>query len=131
MTWLRDNDWHLTRAWVREETFGNALAEFGKGDREVQIVRDRGQWMVSLRLVNWNDWIDLGLVVDAKNGRTEWDEPSGNPYENNQLPIGVNWAETLPDAVEWIATAENAELKLDELTAERFRQRFPRLKQFP
>jgi hypothetical protein len=130
MAWLRDNGWHLTRASVWEESFGNAVAEFRKADVEVQIVRDRGQWMVSVRLSTWDDWTDLALVLDAKSGRTQWDEPSGNPSDNNQLPVGVKWAETLPDVVKWLATTENVQPKLDELRAERFRQRFPHLDQF-
>jgi hypothetical protein len=123
MAGLRDNGWRATRSWVRPEMFGTALAEFRKVDGEDQIVRDRGQWMVSIRLADWNDWVDLGLVVDAKSGRREWDEPSGNPYENKQLPVGIKWADAVPDALEWIATTENAESKLDELRAERFRRR--------
>ena len=114
MAGLRDNGWRATRSWVRPEMFGDALAEFRKADGEDQIVRDRGQWMVSIRLADWNDWVDLGLVVDAKSGRREWDEPSGNPYENKQLPVGIKWADTVPDALEWIATTENAESKLNE-----------------
>ena len=100
MSWLRDNGWRPTTGWVRPEAFGNALAEFRKADSEVQILRDRGQWIVSIRLADWNDWVDLGLIVDAKSGRTDWGEPSGNPYENKQLPVGIKWVDTVPYALQ-------------------------------
>jgi hypothetical protein len=125
LTWLKEAGWHPTMARIWEESFGDADIDFRRADAEVRIIRDRGQWMLSLRMADWTEWIDLELVLDAKGGRTEWDEPSGNPYENSQLPVGVEWAETVPGAIQWLTTTEDVESKLNALKAERFRQRFP------
>lgn len=67
---LQTDGWHLTRSNYSYQAFGNLIVEFRKTDREVRIVRDRSQWMVSIRLADWAKWVDLELVLDAKNGRT-------------------------------------------------------------
>lgn len=91
------------------ESFGNVLLEFERADVRVQIVRDRGQWMISVRPAGVCEFKSLNVLITAMRG----DEPQpgqGSLGETlpEQLPVGARWAADVPQVVEWLAETDRS-----------------------
>lgn len=111
-----------------ERAFGDQYLRYSKvGQVEVHIVRSRGQWGCDLQREGWTEAFDLGLVLDAVDGRSEWDpmDPTENPYVNRQLPGGVVWGEAMPVALGWLDTHPENEGALATLRRLRYQASRP------
>jgi hypothetical protein len=127
LSWLGTNDWQPVNAQGgSSESFGNVLVEFAKDDGRITITRDRSQWLMSLRPSGWSDKFDLDIVLDTINGRDDWQagEPFARPLPE-QLPPGVSWAETLPQALEWLSSHDDGARVLKRIQLKRSRSLFP------
>ena len=81
------------------ESFGNQLVRLSDGSSEVTVTRDRGQWMLDLRPEGWPAPKPLDLILDVMNGGYR-DPPSAGGLPN-QIPEGVSWVDTAPEALAW------------------------------
>ncbi len=54
----------------KTESFGSVLVELTRANGAIKIARDRSQWVMDVKLAGWKNWFDLGIVIDAKAGRT-------------------------------------------------------------
>jgi hypothetical protein len=128
ISWLLGEGWSpATGRGGTHEAFGNVVVEFGKGGGAIRITRDRGIWEATLRLSGWQSSFGLGVILDARAGRTTWVPSDRNPYEVKQLPEGVQWTHALPEIVSWSAARPNAEALLDDCQKRRFAMLFPDL----
>jgi hypothetical protein len=104
LAWLDEAGFRLTASrGGRRESFGNALLVFS-ADAEVRIVRDRGQWDLTVSPGAGAGWFSLDVVTAAREGR-EWEPPAvdfsaGLPC---QLPEGTSWRHSLPIGLEWLS----------------------------
>ena len=127
-TWLAREDWTPTTGrGGQHEAFGNVVVEFGKGGGAIKIARDRGIWETTIRLSGWQSWFGLGIIMDARAGRTTWVPSDRIPYEVKQLPEGVLWTHALPEIVSWSASTPNVEALLDDCRKRRLAMLFPDL----
>jgi len=109
------------------EPFGNVLVQLTSTEGAIKIVRDRSQWMMDIKLASWSSWFDLGVVIDAKEGRRSWGASFGNPYTVKQLPPGVRWAAVLPEMLAWLSGVNDIESQLTDCRERRFESFFPGL----
>ena len=106
-----------------ERAFGDQYLRYSKaGQVEVHIVRDRGQWGCDIQCEGWTQAFDFGLVLDAVEGRSEWEpmDPTANPYATKQLPAGVTWSEALPVALGRLASHPENEAALVTMRRRRY-----------
>lgn len=86
------------------ESFGNAFLVF-TGRREVEIIRDRGQWMIGISLAPGGERIWLDVLAAARKG-VAWAPPPHRQSLSSpipgQLPVGVSWGASLPDVLGWL-----------------------------
>ncbi len=81
------------------ESFGNQHLQFSDGRTTVEVTRDRGQWMLTLRPLGWTESHGLGAILAAFSGQLQpRDRPELLP---EQLPEIVSWVEVLPGVLEW------------------------------
>ena len=78
---------------------------------------------MSLRPSGWSDKFDLDIILDTINGRDDW-QPIARPLPE-QLPPGVSWAETLPQALGWLAGHDDGARVLKGMQRKRSRSLFP------
>jgi hypothetical protein len=124
--WLQDNGWNaISGKGGADEPFGNALLVFRHAADEVRILRDRLEWSLQIRLSGWSRWFDLSFIVDTKTGRTRWDRLSQEISKSDESLDGSTWMHVLPDVLEWTASMNDVEAKIEEMLAERYRQLFP------
>lgn len=124
LSWLGTNDWQPVNAQGgSSESMGDVLVEFAKDDACITITRDRSQWLMSLRPSGWSDKFDLDIILDTINGRDDW-QPIARPLPE-QLPPGVSWAETLPQALGWLAGHDDGARVLKGMQRKRSRSLFP------
>jgi hypothetical protein len=84
------------------ESFGNVLLVF-TGRREVEITRDRGQWLIGVALAPVGERLALDVLAAAQEG-VEWQPPPHRePCDGllpDQLPERILWSVTLPIVLE-------------------------------
>jgi hypothetical protein len=82
--------------------------------------------MMSVRLAGWaQDFdLDLDIMLDTIAGRTEWTTKFEHPLPE-VLPPGSRWAESLPAALAWAATADHPEAQLKQMQLKRGCSLFP------
>jgi len=122
LAWLDDAGFRITESLGgRGESFGNALLVFS-GDVDVQIVRDRGQWDITVAPQCDGRWYSLAVLAAAQAGH-DWEPPERNPSAAlpDQFPPGIVWRQTLPSALEWLKLPGSATAL--EQTNARARQR--------
>jgi hypothetical protein len=106
------------------ESFGDVCLNF-VGPADVRIVRDRGQWDVTVGPTGGVRPYSLA-VLDAARLQRDWEPPDLNyGAVPKALPAGVTWMEVLPAVVKWIGepgsveAAEQAESVARQKMAER------------
>src|SRR5262249_9566943 len=77
----------------------NALLVF-TGRREVEITRDRGQWLIGISLAPGGERFWLDVLMAARRGVVWTPPPRHEPMSGplpDQLPAAISWGATLPD----------------------------------
>jgi hypothetical protein len=100
---------------------GNVLIELRDRDVTVRISRDRGQWMLAVRVNGLPEW-PLDLIYDAITDRDEW--PAWTGPLPDQLPPDVSWFDWLPRAIDWLRSTPDAAAKLRQVGEVRASQIF-------
>jgi len=121
--WLTSTDFRLVETRGPEGMGSQLLCYEAPSGARVQLVTDRGQWMMSVRPVGWSSCYDFDVLVAAVQGREVW-EPWEGPLPV-QLPAGVVWREALPEALEWLESSADPKSKLDDLRRRRASGIFP------
>jgi hypothetical protein len=114
---LANDDVRATLQWLDEagyrvtvsrggptESFGNALLVFN-GRREVEITRDRGQWMIGVSLAPGGERLWLDILAAAREGMEWAPPPRRQPFSSplpDQLPVDLSWSTALPGVLEWL-----------------------------
>jgi hypothetical protein len=92
----------------RSESFGNVLIDLEAEDgTRVEIVRDRSQWSCKVTRPGLPGF-PLNVLVTAMNPEAEvavLDRGFGDPLPE-QLPEGVVWTTTVPEAIAWLRSAD-------------------------
>jgi hypothetical protein len=135
---VASNDVRDTLTWLDHRGFqlaystGGGYAGFGDvlllftGPADVKIVRDRGQWDLTVRPKSDASYYSLAVLLAAHAG-TDW-EPPVEPDLSAQLPPGVSWREALPMVIEWleqpgsVAAARLANARASEVWRQRLRR---------
>ncbi|MEO3855462.1 hypothetical protein [Acrocarpospora sp. B8E8] len=115
LRWLDEAGYRVTSSQGGPtESFGDAHLVF-TGRREVEITRDRGQWMISISLAPGGERLWLDVLMAARRGAAWAPSPHGQPLSSplpDQLPADVSWSASLPDVLGWLdepGAAEEAE----------------------
>jgi hypothetical protein len=125
MDWLESEGWSTESArGGQAEPFGNAIVVFSKDLDRLIVTRDRSQWMLDIQRPDWKRSIDMAIMVHALAGRADWTPAPSEVSE--QLPSGVSWRETLPRALDWLASTADAVALLRAMQQRRATTRFPR-----
>lgn len=123
---MESSQWRTDNAWGGSgEPFGNLTISFSKDQNQVIVVRDRDQWFLEIKMAGWTSKFDLGLVLDAMNGREAWDDTPQDPYGLRQLPNGVSWVQQLPEVLGWLASLADGESELEAVRTNRWRYLHP------
>ncbi|HSF26516.1 MAG TPA: hypothetical protein VLC50_03265 [Actinomycetes bacterium] len=103
LRWLTAHGYEVSRAVGAGEHMGSALVVFSHS-REVTVLRDRGQWDISVALSPGGTPLSLAVLNAARLG-VAWDPGPHRPLDEPlapQLPEGMIWHETLPLVLEWL-----------------------------
>jgi hypothetical protein len=123
VAWLQSTGWQVEEVQGgRGESFGNVLVDFEKGQTRIRLVRDRGQWLLTIRPADWSETYDFQVIAQALTGMTldKLSERSGTSLPE-MVPTNVIWVETLPAALDWLSMTPGAESQLQELRRQRSR----------
>lgn len=102
LTWLDDMGFQLASSRCgRHESFGDTLLLF-TGPVDVKIIRDRGQWDMTVRPNNDASYYSLAVLLAAYEGTALESASAGASDMPAQLPPGVAWREVLPTVIEWL-----------------------------
>ena len=125
ITWLESQGWRPDFAQGGpKEGFGDALVDFTKQGWRIRIVRDRGQWMMDIQKPGWKGPIDTQIIADTIAGKNDWSGPRANARPE-QIPWEIPWRESVPSALAWIATNQDAEAVLKRMQLKRSRSMLP------
>lgn len=107
LKWLLEAGFTITYADGRNAGFGNICLRFEHEDVHVEVVRDRGQWSLSLAADGVPD-TSLNVLLAAQ-GRYRFGwfrHEDGEHALPEQLPPGVLWSVEVPATIEWIRSAD-------------------------
>lgn len=105
---------------------GFAALELELSGAQVRMVRDRGQWMLDLRL-RGQPWLQLDLVHAVRTGGGDWGSAEGRTGPlPDQLPAGLSWRRELPEALAWLRSTADAVEKTAAMGRVRAERLFPR-----
>lgn len=104
---------------------GLASLELELDGAHVQMVRDRGQWMLDLRS-SGQPWLQLDLVLAVRAGGGDWVRSDGRGPLPDQLPVGLSWRRELPEAIAWLRFTPDAVEQVAAMGRVRADQLFPK-----
>lgn len=123
--WLLAEGAEVTRA-EPPHGMGFAALELELDDAKFRMVRDRGQWMLDLRL-GGQPWLQVDLVHAARTGDGTWGPTDGRSGPlPDQLPVGLSWRRELPDALAWLRSTGDAVERTEAMGRFRADEIFPK-----
>ena len=126
MVWLEANGWQAQEA--RGGPNNAFIVIYERAGSTVTLGQDRGPWTLDVRLPGWKYPSDLGIILDAAEGRLDRSITTPGPA-SQQAPEGVDWRAALPVAFDWLGSTVDAERIVHSMKLKRSRTLFPSTRQ--
>lgn len=79
--WLQANGWAVA---------GQVAGRSPSGGDRVSVTLDRSQWFFDVRGGEGKQSFDLGIILDARSGKTDWRMDRGTASRPSQIPSGTS-----------------------------------------